>query len=67
MGFYSLIAPCFACKRVFASNPNAVPSYENQPICATCIAKANDNRKKRGLPLWPVPADAYAPAEEGAL
>ena len=67
MGFYSLVAPWFACKTVFSSNPNRVASFRNEPICATCIAKVNAEREKKGLPLWPVPADAYAPAEEGAL
>ena len=61
-GYMLLTAVCFACGNLFSSNPNTVPSYENQPICEDCINRVNANRKA-GLPLWPVSPDAYEPAE----
>jgi hypothetical protein len=64
MGVYTLMAPCFGCRKVFASNPHRVPSYKSEPICASCIVIVNARRKAAGLPLWPVPADAYEPVEE---
>lgn len=63
MSYLALIAPCFACRRVFASNPDLVPSYENQPICEACITQVNANRAASGLPQWPVLPGAYE-AEE---
>ncbi len=58
-----LTATCFGCGRLFTCNPNTVPSYENQPICESCIARVNVEREKNGLPLWPVPDDAYEVTE----
>jgi len=63
MSFMMLTAPCFACHRVFTSNPYRVPSYQNRPICKDCIMLVNDRRKADGLPLWPVSDDAYEPVE----
>lgn len=62
-GVFTLIAPCFSCGRVFSSNPNLVPSYENKPICEDCIMLVNDVRRRNGLPEWPIPPGAYDPAE----
>ena len=42
-GYMLLTAPCFGCGKVFGSNPNTVPSYENQPICEDCINRVNAN------------------------
>lgn len=63
MGYMMLTAPCFACDRLFASNPDKVPSYDNQPVCRSCIERVNAWRKTKGLPLWPIPDDAYEPQE----
>lgn len=65
MGFMSLVAPCFACGLPFASNPERVPSYDNQPICRSCITVVNEKRASNGLPTWPVFEDAYEPLDEG--
>jgi hypothetical protein len=64
MSYMSLIAPCFACRRLFASNPHRVPSHDNNPICATCMAMVNERRVAKGLPPFLVPDDAYEPADE---
>ena len=64
VGYMSLIAPCFACGTLFTSNPERVPSYQNNPICKACITIVNENRKANGLPTWPVLDGAYEPASE---
>lgn len=62
-GFMFLTAACFGCGKLFTSNPNSVPSFEDQPICETCIKRVNAKRKASGLPLWPVATDAYQGSE----
>ncbi len=64
MGYYFLTAPCYVCGRLFTSNPNSVPSFENQPICRPCIERVNEERRKNRLPEWPILPDAYGVAEE---
>ena len=64
MGYMSLIAPCFLCRKVFASNPNKVPSVKNEPICEDCIERVQEARKRQGMRPFPVPPGAYEPAEE---
>lgn len=77
-GYVLVHGPCFVCRRLFSYNPHHVPSYDpslddssrpagRQPICATCITFANENRKARGLELWDVHPDAYEPLPEGEL
>jgi hypothetical protein len=75
MGYMFVFGTCFGCGRAFTFNPDHVPSIpirkdgtigadgDRQPICATCIAYANEKRKASGLPLWTVHPDAYEPAE----
>lgn len=67
MSYASLYAPCFVCKRPFFSNPQRVPSYDNQPICRACIERVNEARRARGLPEWPVYPDSYEPIEAEQL
>ena len=59
----TILAPCFVCGRPFHSNPQSVPSYQNHPICSTCIVVVNEERAKKNMPLWPVADDAYEPQE----
>jgi hypothetical protein len=66
-GFVSIMAHCFSCGTLFMSNPHSVPSYDNQPICRSCIAIVNERRAASGLPLWPVADDAYDAADETQL
>lgn len=63
VSFVSLVAPCFACRRLFASNPESVPSFRNEPICRDCVELVNAKRRASGLPEWPVAPDAYDAAE----
>lgn len=62
-GYMTLIAECPFCARVFGSNPNTVPSYQNQPICRECVTRINRERIRAGLPPAPVADDAYEPVE----
>ncbi len=62
-GYMMLHADCFLCHRLFSSNPNRVPSVNNEPICRECIEAVNRARKAKGIPAFPVPSDAYDPAE----
>jgi hypothetical protein len=75
MGYMMLYSHCFGCGRYFGYNPHYVPSIpigddgavtaggDRKPICATCIAYANEKRKVCGLPLWSVHPEAYEPTE----
>ena len=65
MGYIQLLADCFVCRRPFTSNPHRVPSFQGQPICLDCITRVREKQKEKGLPLWPLYADSYEPAEEG--
>lgn len=64
MAWMSVIANCFLCDRVFASNPSKVPSVKNQPICESCLELVQEARKARGMDPFPVPAGAYDGGEE---
>lgn len=63
MGHLYLVAPCFACGEVFASNPDLVPSYQNQPICAACVEAVNPQRVANGLDPIVIRPGAYEPTE----
>jgi hypothetical protein len=73
MGYAVCYGPCIICEKVFGFNPHKVPSYRTvtdgprYPICQHCINKINPERKRRGLPQWPVHPDAYEPIEETEL
>lgn len=66
-GYVMAYGRCYSCNRLFYFNPVFVPSHQNEPICQDCIALVNKRRKAAGLPLWPVPSDAYEPLAEEAL
>jgi hypothetical protein len=70
-GYAIALAPCIGCGRVFGFNPHRVPSVivdgVREPVCRTCVDRANDNRKASGLPLFTVYPDSYEPIEEGGL
>lgn len=67
MGFAFATSACLGCGRLFTYNPVRVPSLFGEPICQLCITRVNEERPKRGLPLWPVAADAYEPVDEAEL
>lgn len=58
---------CFCCGRLFSFHPRKVPSYEDHPICGSCVERINGIRKEKELPLWPVPEGAYDPAPESEV
>lgn len=71
MGFAFATSVCFGCGNVFNYNPMRVPSVRvegvREPICATCVARANPLRIKNGLPpIVPLP-DAYEPCDESEI
>jgi hypothetical protein len=71
MGYVQCIGPCAACKKVFAYNPDKVPSLtidgERKPFCRECIEHANVIRKATGYePIVPLPG-AYGPADENEI
>ena len=71
MGYAYCMSACFGCGRLFSYNPMRVPSIPingmREPICETCVARANPERIKRGLPpIVPYP-DAYEPCDEQEL
>jgi hypothetical protein len=60
---------CVGCRRLFAFNPDLVPSIRvngtREPICQTCVDRVNPQRIANGLqPIVPLPG-AYE-AEECA-
>lgn len=71
MGYALGMSACYGCKRIFCYNPNRVPTIpingSREPVCRTCIERANPERIKRGLePIVPLP-DAYEPLDEDEL
>jgi len=68
MGFVSIIGMCVSCKRMFSFHPNKVPSLTvngtREPICKTCVDRANVLRKQKGLPPITYSDDAYEGADE---
>jgi hypothetical protein len=80
MGFAIVVGPCLVCGNPFGYNPLTVPSHPakngfpssnptdpKEPICSSCIAIVNEERRKAGQPEWPVYDDSYAPVEEGMI
>ncbi len=63
MGYMMLTALCWACGKLFTSNPELVPSFKGDPICETCMVRVNIEREANGLDEWPVHPDAYEPQE----
>lgn len=66
-GFVMASSPCFCCHWQFSFNPNKVPSFRDpktgkrEPICGPCMASANADRVKLGLPPHPIDPEAYQP------
>ncbi len=70
-GYVFCLGSCICCRRTFTFNPVAVPSLRvngtREPVCGTCMATANKERRARGMPGLPVREDAYEPAPEEVL
>jgi hypothetical protein len=73
MGYCMGTSACYGCKRIFSYNPMRVPSIRDpdtgskEPVCAACIARANVQRAKIGMPPHVVYPDAYEPCDEREL
>lgn len=73
MAYAFVVSPCCACGQPFTYNPHAVPSARRtpdsprEPICRTCVERANPERIKRGLPPIRILPDAYKPITEEEL
>lgn len=71
MAYVTCYGPCAACYRIFAFNPNSVPSVrvhgQREPICRSCIEWANTKRKLEGKALIEILPDAYEPLDEYEL
>jgi hypothetical protein len=71
MGYAYCTSRCFGCSQLFCFNPVRVPSIRindsREPICATCVARANPERVKNGLDPIVVHPDAYEPCDEEEL
>ncbi len=62
------LVECYGCGRAFTCNPDLVPSVlvegVREPVCESCVERANPEREKNGLaPIVPLPG-AYEPAGE---
>jgi hypothetical protein len=79
MGYVFVMGNCITCGAPLLFNPARVPSIRvrhtpgglvvdptapKEPICRTCIEKANVRREEMGLPPHPIREDAYQPAPE---
>lgn len=69
MAFMQAFGNCVVCHRMFAFNPERVPSVRvngsREPVCRTCIERANPLRVAKGLPAIEILPNAYG-AEEVA-
>jgi recombinational DNA repair protein (RecF pathway) len=71
MGYALAFSACATCNRTFGYNPHRVPSIRiegvREPVCRTCIERANPLRKAKGLEEFKIHPDAYEPIEESEL
>lgn len=78
MGYMIAIGGCVNCGCVFGFNPDTVPSIrvsridggwkldsngQREPVCESCINRANQKRIADGLEPFHIAPDAYAPQE----
>lgn len=63
MAFMYLMAPCFGCGKTFASNPDFVPSHNDQPVCRDCMELVNAQRLAMGMEPHVIHPEAYEPEE----
>jgi hypothetical protein len=71
MGYAFCVGHCIACGRQFTFNPVKVPSVRvegrREPVCASCVTKANEQRKAAGMEPHFVHPDAYEACNESEL
>lgn len=70
-GYCIVHGRCFGCGQLFQFHPHKVPSIRvegvRQPVCRTCIEKANPERIKNGLAPVVIMDGAYEPCPEEEL
>jgi hypothetical protein len=71
MGYATCFATCINCYRLFSFNPNLVPSISingvREPICRSCVDRANPIRVAKGLEPINILPGAYEGAEESEI
>jgi hypothetical protein len=71
MGYALMFGRCIGCNHPLGFNPLHVPSIRHngvrEPVCRTCIERANPHRRAAGLPEFTIHPDAYEPVEESEL
>jgi len=67
----AMLATCYSCKQVMACNPSLVPCLpasvtptgEKEPVCRSCIERANPDRIRKGLAPISILPGAYESEE----
>jgi len=71
MGYVFILGNCVCCGSPFTFNPLRVPSVRvsgvREPICRTCVERANPLREAKGLEPIRILEDAYEPIPEEEL
>ena len=71
MGYVMVTSACCGCGQNFSYNPHRVPSCrirgEREPICQSCVDRANPIRIAKGFDPIVVLPDAYEPLDETEL
>lgn len=76
-GYMFILGSCFGCGQRFTFNADHVPSISinhdtgkvdpvrgvKEPICRSCVERANPIREKNGLPPIVIHPDSYEPQE----
>lgn len=71
-GYVFVTGDCFACRQLFTFSPTRVPSHRDeagvrQPICRSCIERANPKRIENGLEPVAILPGAYEATPEAEL
>ena len=69
---YALVwSPCVGCGAIFGYHPHKVPSVRikgvREPICRSCVERANPVRRERGLAEIAIQPGAYDPCADHEL
>jgi len=71
MGYAFVTSRCFGCNQIISYNPVRVPSIRingvREPVCRSCVERANPLRIKNGLPPIVIAHDAYEAVDEQEL
>lgn len=67
MGYMVAMGPCYGCGVIITFNPERVPSIVvrgvREPICRSCVERANPLREANGLEPIVIFPDSYEPTE----